>query len=199
MRKAKRGEIWAVGQDTTVFKVRGQKSVVGFITDAIGGGTLSIEFMEDEDAESLQNCLQRVAGPDLKVLISDDAKAYGLVAEAMGLEHQLCIAHAKKAFIRSSDSILKQTRKDHPSRKEILKGTWWLKRAMARGKRLSVRLWKRAKERLHSHLLTAPPGKGQQATPARMNRVGLISRSSKPSMSVGPLSNACGPASSKRA
>jgi len=172
-KKALAGKVRMVGQDTTVFKVKGKKAVASFITDALSGATLAIDLVDDEDAQSLRSCLERVGGADLKLLISDDAGAYRLVAEQMGLEHQLCITHAKKALIRRSKSILGQTPKDSAWRKAIVKDTRWLRKAMAKGKKLTVRLCKRARERLPDYLSAAPPRKGQEATPEYRMRLVL--------------------------
>jgi transposase-like protein len=49
-RKAERRKIRFAGMDTTVFKVKGRKVIAAFVTDALRGDTVAIEFVDGEDA-----------------------------------------------------------------------------------------------------------------------------------------------------
>lgn len=172
-RKAPSGNMWAVGQDTTVFKVKGKKVITSIVTDALEGKTVSIDFVDKEDAVALKKCIQKAGGKQIKVLVTDDADAYKVVAEQLGLDHQLCIAHAKKALIRRSNSILRATATDNPYRDQIVRDCKWLHRATKAGKKLTVQLWKWAKGRLAVYLPAMPPGKGQRASPQYRMRLML--------------------------
>lgn len=171
--KALRGRLWAVGQDTTVFKVKGKKVITSIITDALTGKTVSIDFLEHEDAESLKKCIEKAAGKDLEVLVSDDADPYKAVAEELGVKHQLCIAHAKKGYMRRAKNIATNTPQDNPYRKQILEHCNWLQGAMRKGKKLTMQLWNWSKETLQTYLAARPPGKGQRASPQYRMRLML--------------------------
>ena len=166
-------ELLALGQDTTVYKVKGRKLIHCCIVDALSGKTVSLRFLRREDAHTLKACLQKVIGPRSKVLISDDAQAYRVVAEGLGLEHQLCLAHMKKALIRRSARILRDTPKEHPLYRSIRKDCRWLQKAMGRGKKVTVRLWKWARRRLPTYLGARPPGGGERASPQYRMRLML--------------------------
>ena len=171
--KAGRGELWAVGQDTTVFKVKGKKLITSIITDALKGNTVRIDFLDKEDAESLKECIRKAGGRDLKLLITDDADAYKQVAERLGVPHQLCTCHARRAFVRRASAIASNTATDNPYRAQILKDCKWLKRAMGKGKKLTMRLWNWSKERLSFYARGGPPVGGQRASPQYRMRLML--------------------------
>ena len=159
----------AVGQDTTVFKVKGRRQIVSFITDALSGRILRIDLVCREDAESLKACLQKVAGPELELLVSDDADAYKPLADALGLEHQVCTAHVRKALMRRAGDILSQTPSAEPMRPAIARDARQLRRALARGRPLKPRLIEWAQQRLAHYRRAPPPRKGQEAAaPYRM-------------------------------
>jgi len=123
-------------------EVKGKKVITSIVADVLSGKTVSIDFLDQEDAESLKKCIQKAAGKDLKLLVSDDADAYKVVAEDLGLKHQLCTCHAKKAHMRRAQSIAASTAADNPYHRQIVRGSSWLQRAMRRGKKLTIGLWR---------------------------------------------------------
>lgn len=161
-RGALRGEIRIVGMDTTVYKVKGRRTIAAYITDAVGGGTIAIEFLRHEDAESLTKCLKKAVNGPIDLLITDDAEAYKEVAESAGARHQLCQTHFKKAFVRRVKKILADVpQKDKSIRKDLEE----LGKHVRRGKPLSVRLLTRAKRLFPKYLDARPPRKGEKASP----------------------------------
>jgi len=172
-RAASATQLVAVGQDTTVYKVKGRKTILSCVADALTGKTISLQFLRREDADTLKACLQKVVGPETEILISDDAQAYKVVAQELGLGHQLCLAHVKKALIRRAARILKATPKEHPQYRSIGKDCRWLQQALARGKKVTMRLWKWARQKLPTYLGARPPGKGQRASPQYRMRLML--------------------------
>jgi transposase-like protein len=163
------GAVLAVGQDTTVFKVKSRRQIVSFITDAFSGRVLRIDLVRREDAHSLAACLQKVAGPALELLVSDDADAYKPAADQLGLQHQVCTTHVRKALMRRAKDILAQTPPADPLRPAILRDTRRLRRALARGQPLKASLIEWAEQRLACYRRAPPPRKGQRASaPYRM-------------------------------
>jgi hypothetical protein len=92
------GTVRVLGADETVFGVKGQKVVVGFVTDARSGRTLGgFEVLLEGDGRSFEEWLKPYAQElGAEVLISDDNDSYGTAAAELGLEHQICVAHVRK-------------------------------------------------------------------------------------------------------
>jgi transposase-like protein len=111
LRKGRRpaGRVRVLGADETIFKVRGQEVVVGFVVDGQSGRTLGFEVLFEGDGQAFKGWLKPYAEElGAQVLITDDNESYGLAADGLGLAHQLCIAHVRKFVKRRSKSILEQ-------------------------------------------------------------------------------------------
>ncbi len=47
------------------------------------------------------------------MLISEDNDSYGVAADELGVDHQLCVAHVRKYVARRADSVLPQDRRGY--------------------------------------------------------------------------------------
>jgi transposase-like protein len=84
----------ALGADLTSVKCQGAWLTVGVTTDAIAGTTLSIDILENGEADTLRAWVQEVAeAVQAEVLITDDADGFKTAADDNGLKHQVCKAH----------------------------------------------------------------------------------------------------------
>jgi hypothetical protein len=89
-RKRPTGRVRVLGADETVYKVKGQKVVVGFVVDGESGGTLGFEVLFEGDGEAFKGWLAPYAEKlGAEVLLSDDNDSYGVAAAGLGVEHQL--------------------------------------------------------------------------------------------------------------
>ncbi len=108
-RPAAAGRVRVMGADETVFKVKGEEVVVGFVVDGQSGKTLGFEVLFEGDGEAFREWLEPYAKElGAEVLVSDDNDSYGMAAAELGLSHQLCIAHVRKYLKRRSKAILEQ-------------------------------------------------------------------------------------------
>jgi len=86
-----------LGIDCTHVKRLGQDTILAVASAILSGETLSIEVLADESAESLTQWAQTLAGSlQAEVLVSDDADAMKSVADALGLDQQVCRAHVNR-------------------------------------------------------------------------------------------------------
>ena len=101
-----RGHVRVVGADETVVRLRGKKTVVGFVTDAKSGQLVGMDVLVDRDSEGFVRWLQRyVSRFGMEAMVTDDLSSYKPVAERLGVEHQVCIAHVRKNVRRRVDEI----------------------------------------------------------------------------------------------
>jgi hypothetical protein len=107
------GTVRVLGADETVYRVRGREVVVGFVVDGMGGQTLGVQLLWRGDARAFRAWLEPYARAlGVEVLVSDDAGAYGVVADALGLDHQLCLAHVRKAVTKRVRAIGEQAERE---------------------------------------------------------------------------------------
>ena len=91
------GAVKVMGADETVVKVKGKKTVVGFVTDAQSGRLLGMDVLVDRDSEGFVKWLERyVSRFGVEAVVTDDLNTYKPVVEHLGMEHQVCIAHVRK-------------------------------------------------------------------------------------------------------
>jgi transposase-like protein len=84
----------ALGADLTSVKCKGEWLTVGVTTDAIAGTTLSIDILENGEADTLRAWVHEVAeAVQAAVLVTDDADGFKTAADANGLKHQVCKKH----------------------------------------------------------------------------------------------------------
>jgi transposase-like protein len=105
-----------LGIDCTHVKRLGQDTIVAVASAILSGETLSIEVLADESAETLKQWAQTLsASVQAEVLVSDDADTMKTVADAVGLEQQLCRAHVNRN-IHDLIASLGSKALEHPDR-----------------------------------------------------------------------------------
>ncbi len=112
-RKRPEGRVRVMGADETVFGVKGEEVVVGFVVDSQTGETLGFEVLYEGDGAAFCRWLSAyVENFGARALVSDDNDSYSVAATELGLEHQLCVAHVRKYVRRRSKSIKEQAEKE---------------------------------------------------------------------------------------
>jgi len=93
----------ALGADVTSVKCKGRWLPVGITVDAITGLVLTIDQLSGEDAQTLQAWVAPIAeSVDARVLVSDDADAFKIVADEQGLFQQVCKSHV----VRNTEALI---------------------------------------------------------------------------------------------
>ena len=92
-----RGRVRVMGADETVVKVRGNRTVVGFVTDTRSGRLVGMDVLVQRDSEGFVRWLEGYVGRfGVEAVVTDDLNTYKPAVERLGVEHQLCIAHVRK-------------------------------------------------------------------------------------------------------
>jgi len=87
-----------LGADETQVKLSGNGVTLGFLTDPGSGEIVGMEILTSREGEELGRWLVEAAKHfGAKALVSDELESYKPAAEKAGLEHQLCLAHWRKA------------------------------------------------------------------------------------------------------
>ncbi len=116
------GRVRVMGADETVFSVKGEEVVVGFVVDGASGKTLGFEVLFEGDGGAFRRWLEPYAKAlGVEVLLSDDNDSYSVAACELGLSHQLCIAHVRKYVTKRAKSIYEQAAKEWGEQDEKLK------------------------------------------------------------------------------
>jgi transposase-like protein len=93
----------ALGGDVTSVKCKGKWLPIGITVDALTGLVLSIDQLSGEEAHSLQAWLAPLAeSVEARVLVSDDADAFKIVADQQGLFQQVCKSHV----VRNTEALI---------------------------------------------------------------------------------------------
>lgn len=166
------GAVCVLGADETVYRVKGRETVVGFVTDDQTGTTLAFEVLEHRDGAAFYAWLAPLVEQyGVEVLVSDEHASYGVVADALGLEQQLCLAHVRKAVTKRCKAILAQARQEGVDAQacEQLEAELTRIRTLVRALPASGG---RELAGLHRRYLAArQPGKGEQASVAYRMRL----------------------------
>jgi hypothetical protein len=86
--------IRVIGAGLTRVQCQGESLVIGVVVDDLQGTELSADILDDESAETQVAWLRQIAEQvGAEVLVSDDADALKIVADELGLAHQVCRAH----------------------------------------------------------------------------------------------------------
>jgi transposase-like protein len=97
----------ALGGDLTSVKCNGEWLPLGLAVDDTTGLVLTVDALSAEDAETVKEWLDPVVeAVGAELLVSDDADAFKVVTNDLGLEHQVCKGHVKRnteAFIESME------------------------------------------------------------------------------------------------
>ena len=104
-----RGQVQVMGSDVTQVRCAGKSMVVGISVNGKDGFALDISVLDDETAETLTSWLQPVAElVGAEVLTTDDADAFKLVAEELGLKQQLCRVHITNNVLNTIAELAEQ-------------------------------------------------------------------------------------------
>ena len=92
-----RGQVRLMGADETVVKLKGEKTVVGFVTDAESGRLVGMDVLVERDGEGFVRWLEGYVGKfGVEAMVTDDLSTYKPVVERLGVDHQVCVAHVRK-------------------------------------------------------------------------------------------------------
>jgi transposase-like protein len=149
----KLGKRAVVGTDETYLKVKGQGIGVGFVTDPQSGELVGMRLLASREGEEMADWLTKtVQRLGCEVVVTDELESYKGAAEQAGLEHQLCLAHWRKAIARRLKKI-----PGYEKEKALIKEA--LKELDKAG--LTTIRW------LHRQFAKAPPPrKGERQSPA---------------------------------
>jgi transposase-like protein len=90
-----------LGVDETQYKVKGQGITVGFVTDPQTGELVGMRLLASREGEAMAQWLSETAQAlGCEVVVTDELESYKGAAEQAGTEHQLCLAHWRKAIAR---------------------------------------------------------------------------------------------------
>lgn len=103
----------ALGADLTSVKCKGAWLTLGITTDAIAGTTLTIDILDNGEAETLKDWVQEVAeAVQAEVLVSDDADGFKTAADENGLKHQVCKSHVVRNTEEWHDAMAPELARD---------------------------------------------------------------------------------------
>jgi hypothetical protein len=141
-----------LGADETQVKLSGNGVTLGFLTDPSTGEIVGMEILTSREGEELGRWILEAAKHfGAKALVSDELESYKPAAEKAGLEHQLCLAHWRKAVAIRLKKI-----KGYEKEKQLIRNA--LKQLDEAG--LEAIRW------LHAQFRQArPPRKGQKQSP----------------------------------
>jgi hypothetical protein len=145
--------VLVVGADETQLQVSGNGVTVGFLTDPSTGEIIGMRVLASREGRELAAWIMEAAKRfGAKALVSDELESYKPAAEQAGLEHQLCLAHWRKAVANRLRRIEGYAREKQLIR-EVLQQ---LDEPARRALKALLREFARAR----------PPGKGQKQSSA---------------------------------
>lgn len=93
----------AMGGDLTSVRCQGKWLTLGLTVDDLSGMVLTVDALEAEDAQSLQEWLDPIArAVGAEVLVTDDADGFKQASDNLGMQHQVCKSHVS----RNTESLL---------------------------------------------------------------------------------------------
>jgi len=93
----------AVGADLTSVRCNGKWLTLGISVDAVNGIALSIDNLSGEDAEQIKQWLEPIVNAvDADVVVTDDADAFKIAADEIGLTQQVCKSHV----VRNTEKLV---------------------------------------------------------------------------------------------
>jgi len=93
----------ALGADLTSVKCKGRWLPIGVVVDPINGFVLSIDHLDGEDAQTLQEWIEPIADQvGAHTLVTDDADAFKQAADGSGLDQQVCKSHV----VRNTEELI---------------------------------------------------------------------------------------------
>ena len=172
----------ALGSDVTSVKVNGEWLPLGLTVDDTSGLVLTVDDLDGEDAETLQDWLAPIAeAVEADILVTDDADAFKTVADELGLDQQVCKSHVKRNTDQLIETLQEEVVDDVRGSLTAIGVT--PEQALDDLKRLEELIKSRqpeeeaALEKMHLRYIEAsPPDKGQKATPAYRLRLLFLDR-----------------------
>jgi transposase-like protein len=115
------GEVKSVGADPTHVQCGGEDVVIGVAVDAQEGMILTIDVLDNEQADTLYQWLEPILElVSAEVLTTDDADALKSVADRAGVEHQICRRHVTTNVLDFISEAAEEVWKDPPEVPEEL-------------------------------------------------------------------------------
>jgi transposase-like protein len=172
----------ALGSDLTSVKCKGEWLHLGLTVDDTNGLVLSVDELPAEDAETIQAWLAPIAeAVAAELLVSDDADAFKMVADELGLEHQVCKGHVKRNTETLIEGLGRQVASDADGSLAAIDVT--PQQALADLKRLGELILSRQPEEEeeleamhHRYTGAAAPAPGQRASIAYRLRLLYLDR-----------------------
>jgi len=172
----------ALGGDLTSVKVNGQWLTLGLTVDDLSGLVVTVDDLSGEDAQTLREWMEPIADAvGAKILVTDDADALKGVADALGLDQQVCKGHVK----RNTEALIESLRFEAMSDADQSLADIGItpEQAVADLKRLAELVRTRrpqdADQLAEMHLRyigTAPPGAAEKASVAYRLRLLFLAR-----------------------
>ena len=95
--KQQAGKVQVVGMDFTHVQCHGPDRIVAVATAVLTGQSLTFDLLEGETAFHTERWIRGIAKMlGAEVLVTDDADGLKNVAEALGVEQQICRAHVNR-------------------------------------------------------------------------------------------------------
>lgn len=179
--------------DCTHVQVKGEDTILLHLADGETGLCLAIDIVPGEDAESLREAIEEIAGAvGAEVLLTDDADPFKDVGDELGLEHALCHQHVVPNTLRKLAEIAEQLENRLEREGEVGPGSTKTEEAMQHILELEqIILWacprsqKRLDELAQVYEQEPLPKKGQKATPfARLKLMTLRLAANWPRLTV---------------
>jgi hypothetical protein len=172
----------ALGGDLTSVRCNGQWLTLGLAVDDTTGLVLTVDDLSGEDMETLKAWIEPIAEAiGAVILVSDDADGFKTVADATGLEHQVCKSHVKRNTEALIESLTTTVVRDADGSLAAIGVT--PEEALADlqqlGKLIATRRPEDSSEleKMHRRYLdAAPPTKGEKATVAYRLRLLFLDR-----------------------
>ena len=77
--------------------------MVGLVTDAETGQVLGVDVLVERDSEGFVRWLEKyVSRFGVEAIVTDDLSTYKPVVERLGVDHQVCMAHVRRRYLRAS-------------------------------------------------------------------------------------------------
>ena len=130
---------------------------------------MGLDIVVSENSDQVREVVERAAERvDAEVLVSDDLDVYKGVAEAVGLDHQVCRSHVKRNVDDWAESVIEQLKKREPLPKEVDSSPERLQKDVQAIQRMVRERPPNASgslERMYHRYMAAPvPRKGQRHT-----------------------------------
>lgn len=111
--RAGKSRVAAIGADLTSVKCAGTHLSVGVAVDAQEGIALTVDILDDSEAQTLKKWVGEVADAvGAEVLVSDDADGFKTAADENGMRQQVCKAHVMRNTADWVEKMKPQLAKD---------------------------------------------------------------------------------------